>query len=130
MPRSRKPAARPSRTGGAMSVSDGFKEYVLDQLEGLGDVTPRAMFGGVGLYRGGQFFAILAGDALYLKVDDRTRADYEAAGMPPFKPYANRPATFNYYQVPVDVLEAAPTLVEWARKAVAAATGAGARRKV
>jgi peptidoglycan-N-acetylglucosamine deacetylase len=36
------------------------------------------MFGGVGLCRRSRFFALIAGDTLYLKVDDTTRADYEA----------------------------------------------------
>lgn len=129
----KRPATRKSKSAGSrklrpMAVTSGFKQYVLDQLEGLGQVTPRAMFGGVGLYHRDLFFAILAGDALYLKVDDRTRADFEAAGMRPFKPYAHRPATLQYYEVPVGVMEAAPTLVEWARKAVAVASAAQALR--
>jgi DNA transformation protein len=114
----RKAKSAGSRKVRPMAVTSGFKQYILDQLEGLGDVTARAMFGGVGLYHRDLFFAILAGDTLYLKVDDRTRPDFEAAGMRPFKPYAHRPATFQYYEVPVGVIEAAPTLVEWARKAV------------
>ena len=79
------------------------------------------MFGGVGLYAGEVFFGIVAADVLYFKVDDSTRAAYEAAGSKPFTPYADRAMTMPYYAVPVDVLESAPTLVEWARRAVAAA---------
>jgi DNA transformation protein len=104
-----------------MRVSDGFKSYVLDQLEGLGDVTPRAMFGGVGLYCSGVFFGILASDIVYLKVDDGNRSDYQDAGSRPFTPYAARAGTMQYWAVPLDVLESAPELVEWARRAVAAA---------
>ena len=70
----------------SLKVSDGFKSFVLDQLEELGDVTPRSMFGGVGLYQRGVFFGILARDTLYMKVDDRNRHDYEDAGMKAFKP--------------------------------------------
>lgn len=79
------------------------------------------MFGGVGLYRRGLFFAIIASDVLYLKVDETNRPDYERAGMRPFKPYRDRPTTMKYWAVPVDVLENAPALVAWARKAVVAA---------
>src|SRR5947209_12218423 len=104
-----------------MKVSDAFKSFVLDQLEELGDVVPRSMFGGVGLYRRGVFFGIMAGDALYLKVDDGNRAEYERAGMKPFKPYRNRPGTMQYYAVPLDVLESPIDLTRWAREAVAAA---------
>jgi len=107
-----------------MRVSDGFKSFVLDQLEELGGVAPRSMFGGVGLYCAGVFFGILAGDVLYLKVDDTNRPDYECAGGKPFKPYPNRSGTMQYYAVPLDILESAPELIVWARRAVAAAEGA------
>ena len=83
------------------------------------------MFGGVGLYCRGLFFGIIARDTLYLKVDDENRPDYEAARMKSFKPYADRPATMQYYAVPLDVLESPLDLARWARKAVAAAERAG-----
>jgi DNA transformation protein len=105
----------------SLKVSEAFKSFVLDQLSELGDVMPRAMFGGVGLYHRGIFFGIIARDVLYLKVDDRTRRDYERAGMEAFKPYPDRAGTMQYYQVPHDVLESAFELQTWARKAVAAA---------
>ncbi len=108
----------------SLSVSDGFKAFVLDQLEELGDVTPRPMFGGVGLYYRDTFFGILAADTLYLKVDGTTRADYDSAGMQPFKPYPERQTgTSRYYSVPLAVLESAPDLAIWARKAIAVARG-------
>src|SRR5436309_525127 len=100
----------------SLKVSAGFKSFVLDQLEELGDVTPRAMFGGVGLYHRGVFFGILARDTLYLKVGDSNRADYERAGMKAFTPYPGRKSkgTMKYYAVPLEVLESAPELAEWA----------------
>jgi len=102
-------------------VSDAFKQFVLDQLEDLGDVEPRTMFGCYGLYARGVFFAILAGDVLYLKVDDRTRSEYERAGSSPFRPFPKRPASRNYYAVPVSVLESSDELTKWARGAIRAA---------
>jgi TfoX/Sxy family transcriptional regulator of competence genes len=75
------------RTPGSLKVTDGFKSFALDQLEELGDVVPKAMFGAVGLYHRDLFFGILARDTLYLKVDDRNLADYQRAGMKPFNPY-------------------------------------------
>ena len=104
-----------------MRVSGKVRDFVLDQLAGLDGLRAQAMFGGVGLYADEVFFGIVAADVLYFKVDDSTRAEYEAAGSKPFKPYADRAMTMPYYAVPVDVLESAPTLVEWARRAVAAA---------
>jgi DNA transformation protein and related proteins len=113
----------------SLKVSEGFKAFVLDQLEELGDVAPKSMFGGVGLYHAGVFFGILARDTLYLKVGDGNRQDYEDAGMKPFKPYPGRGGTMRYYTVPLAVLESPIDLAEWARKAVSAATAVPPRRR-
>ena len=103
-------------------MSAGFKSFVLDQLEELGDVTAKSMFGGVGLYRDGVFFGILARDALFFKTDDRNRPDYVRAGMKSFKPYLDKPGrSATYYAVPLDVMESPTDLAAWARKAIAVA---------
>src|ERR671932_317118 len=104
--------SRPSALPGARSlkVTDAFRAFVLDQLEELGDVTPKPMCRGV-------FFGIIARDVLYLKVGDANRPDYIGAGMKPFKPYPDRSGTMQYYAVPVDVLESSIELAEWARRA-------------
>jgi DNA transformation protein len=104
-----------------MRVSEGFKALVLDNLTELGDVIPRSMFGGVGLYCHDLFFGLIAADVMYLKVDAANRSDFERAGMQPFKPYRDRAGTMQYYAVPLEVVECAPELIVWARQAVAAA---------
>ena len=104
----------------SLRSSASFERFVLDQLADLGPVTSRKMFGGIGLYCADVFFGIIARDELYLKVDDKTRGQYEGAGMQPFKPYPDRPTTMKYYAVPVGVLESAVELTAWARDAVAA----------
>ena len=108
-----------------LGVSASFRSFVLDQLEEFGGVTPRSMFGGVGLYHRGLFFGIVAGDILYLKTDDRNRPEFAKAGGRPFTPYPNRSGTMSYYSVPIEVLESAPELARWARLAVAAAARKG-----
>lgn len=115
---------RTSRKLHPLKVSEGFRDFVLDQFGELGRVVPRPMFGGIGLYYDGLFFGIVAGDVLYLKVDDRTRGDYVKAGMPCFKPYAHRPVTMQYYAVPAAVLESPSELARWARKAIEVAARA------
>ena len=102
-----------------LAVTPAFRRFVLDQLADAGDVTPRSMFGGVGLYSRGVFFGIVAGDVLYLKVDDATRGEYVACGMTAFKPYPDRSGTMQYYAVPLEVLESGAELTRWARKAIA-----------
>jgi DNA transformation protein and related proteins len=112
-----------------MRVTDGFRAFVLEQLAGVKALRARAMFGGVGLYAGDVFFGIVAADVLYLKVDDSNRRTFEAAGMTPFKPYAERPMTMSYYQVPAGVLEDSDELADWARASVRAAERAGTTRR-
>ena len=82
------------------------------------------MFGGLGLYADEVFFGLVAADVLYLKVDDATRPAYESAGSRPFQPYAGEAVMSSYYNVPVDVLEHAPTLTVWARRAIDVARAA------
>jgi DNA transformation protein len=128
--RTRPAPGAPARKLRSLKVTDGFRSFVLDQLEELGDVTARSMFGGVGLYHGGVFFGILARDTLYLKVDASNLADYERAAMKPFRPYPGRQTgTMRYYSVPLEVLESPIDLAVWARKAIAAAAGGGERKK-
>jgi len=125
MPRAARPRAKAARRPRlrSLKVSAGFKSFVLGQLEELGDVTPRSMFGGVGLYHRGVFFGILARDTLYLKVGDSNLADYVRAGMKPFRPYPNRAGKMRYYSVPLEALENAAELAAWARRAIRVATG-------
>jgi DNA transformation protein len=112
-----------------MAVSASFIEFVLGQLEGVRDVTYRRMFGGVGLYSGDTFFAVMDNDTLFFKVDDGTRPRYEACGMPPFAPMVDKPPMRGYYQVPLSVLEDGDELAAWARQSLSL-TSAPKRRKV
>jgi DNA transformation protein and related proteins len=112
-----------------VSASADFLAYVLEQLAGLEDVRSRRMFGGAGLYCGEFFFGLIAGDTLYLRVDDSNRAAFSARGMAQFRPYADRPhLSMNYYETPAEVLEDAAELASWARRSVAVAMGRSAAR--
>lgn len=104
-----------------MPVSASYQEYILEQLAEAGSITAKKMFGGVGLYLNSLFFALIADDRLYFKVDDTTRPDYEAVGMEPFQPYDDRPYTMQYYEVPVEILEDRTDLCIWTKKALAVA---------
>jgi DNA transformation protein len=82
----------------------------------------------LGLYSGGVFFGLVAGDVLYFKVDETIRADYEHAGSRPFKPYADRPVTMSYYAVPAGVVEDTAALAQWARRSIAVARASHDRK--
>jgi DNA transformation protein len=98
------------------TTHDGFKDYVLDQLADLPGVTCRAMFGRYGLYQRNTFFGIIHKGRLYFKTDRMTAPRYRDRGMKPFKP-TSRQTLKNYYEVPVEVLEAAEDLTAWASQA-------------
>jgi DNA transformation protein len=113
-----------------MAVSTNYLHYVLDQLAGLGHLSSRRMFSGIGLYCGELFFGLIFSDTLYFKVDDSNRADYQERGMSQFRPYAKRSqVSLNYYEVPIEALEDSEQLVAWARKSVAAAMAAAGRKR-
>jgi DNA transformation protein len=94
-----------------------FLDFVIDQLAGFSPVSSRRMFGGIGLYQGETFFAIIDDGKLYFVTDEATRGRYESRGMKPFE-YAPGKVLVSYFEVPVDVLENDRDLCEWARAAV------------
>jgi DNA transformation protein len=101
-----------------MAVSSEYIDYILDQLACVGEVTSSRMFGGAGLYLNGLFFALIADDTLYCKVDDSNRPDFETAGMGPFRPFGEQSYAMRYYEVPIEVVEDCDTLRVWAEKAL------------
>src|ERR1041385_6074077 len=100
-----------------MAVSESYSEFVLEQLGRVAPVTSKSMFGGVGIYARGVFFALIAEDRLYFKVNDATRPDFEQRGMEPFRPFGEDSA-MGYYEVPVDVLEDVAQLEMWVNRAI------------
>ena len=95
---------------------DGFKDFVLDQLTELSDLTHRAMFGGYGLYCGRVFFGIIHKGRLYFKTNETTAKRYRERKMKPYRPNTKQ-TLHSYYEVPVDVLEDAGELTLWAQQA-------------
>jgi DNA transformation protein and related proteins len=102
-----------------VGVSPSFRTFVLEQLSRLDSrVRARSMFGGVGIYSGQLFFALIDDDTLYFKVDDSNRPDFVARRMRPFQPGGPAGETMQYYEVPPDLLEDAEALRSWVDKAV------------
>lgn len=104
-----------------MPVSDSFRTFVLEQLGQVAPVRDRRMFGGVGLYAGEHFFALIADNTLYFKVDDTNRPAFESEGMQPFRPQGADGPVMGYYTVPAHVLEDVERLRIWVDAAVDAA---------
>jgi DNA transformation protein len=108
---------QPRRPFKSLKVSDGFRDFVLDQLSGVKDLRAKSMFGGIGLYSGDVFFGIIAADILYFKVGDANRADYTRAKSKPFAPYPGKPS-MNYFTVPISVVEDQQVLPRWAARSI------------
>ena len=99
------------------------------RVSSAGRVSSRRMFGGIGLYLDGLFFALISDDVLYFKTDGSTRQRYEKAGARPFCPYPDKPdKSMGYWEVPADVLDDPDELAPWAREAMRVALAAQSAR--
>jgi DNA transformation protein len=102
-----------------MAVSSDYLDFVLEQLAPVGPLTSRKMFGGVGLYAQGLFFALIDDDTLYLKGDESLRPDFEAADSVQFAPLGMSPMA--YWSAPAEALDEPERMVEWARRSITVA---------
>jgi DNA transformation protein and related proteins len=104
--------------------------WCCELLAPLGTVRAKRMFGGHGLYVDEVFVAIIVADELYLKGDDTSRAEFEAAGCRPFT-YATadgRSMTMGYWSAPAEAMESPAQMLPWARLALASALRARASK--
>ena len=108
-----------------MPVSDEFLSFVTEQFSELGSIRTRRMFGGVGIYFGDKFFALLDNDTLYLKVNAENEPAFKQANMRAFEPWPGH--VMAYWTVPGDVLEDKTALAKWSQGALKAA-GKGDKR--
>lgn len=108
-----------------MPPSASYLDYVEDLFSSFGEITIRKMFGGAGVYCDGAIFALIAEDELWFKVDDVTRAEFEAAGLKPFEVEMNgKVGTMSYYNVPEDIFDDNDELKHWTFMALAASVPA------
>ena len=103
-----------------MSGGSEFREYVADLLAPLGAIDIRRFFGGYGAFHRSVVFALLMRERLYLRVDDSTRGEFEAAGSGPFtyNTKVREVAVRTYYRVPDEILEDAEEILVWSRRAI------------
>jgi len=99
-----------------------FVDRALGLLVPLGPVRARAMFGGWGIYLDDTMFALIAGEALFLKVDGDSEARFAAAGAEPFVySRGGESIAMSYRQAPDGSLDHPGALLPWAELALAAA---------
>ena len=106
--------------------SAAYLDYLKDLFSPFGTITVRKMFGGAGIYCDGAIFAITGDEGVWLKVDDVTRAEFEAAGLEPFRlEYdSGKSGTMSYYNAPEEVFDDHDALTHWAQLALGAAARA------
>jgi DNA transformation protein len=114
-----------------MVASDGFAEFLREQLAPLGHLTMRRMFGKTGVFCDGVMFGMVTDNMLYLRVDDHNRAAFnEAESFPPLN-YKKRGEIIDlsFWRAPERLFDEPDELVEWARVALAAARRVAAKTK-
>lgn len=103
-------------------MSREYLDYLHDLFSAFAPITTRAMFGGYGVYRDGVIVGIVIDDVLYLKVDDATRAVFEAAGCVPFMYEAKgKSIPMSYWNLPDEALDSTQDFRPWAQRAWEAA---------
>jgi DNA transformation protein len=114
-----------------MVASDGFAEFLREQLAPLGRLTLRRMFGKTGVFCDGVMLGMVTEDTLYFRVDEQNRAAFkEAEAFPPLN-YEKQGRTIDlaFWRAPERLLDEPDELVAWARLALAAAHRVAAKEK-
>ncbi|MEM7718383.1 MAG: TfoX/Sxy family protein [Pseudomonadota bacterium] len=105
-----------------MAVSAAQIDHALELLEGVGPMTTRKMFGGLGIYADGKIFAVLMSDGVLklkgagdmvdvLNGEGWDRWTYTRAG-------SDKVTAMPYWTVPDAVLEDPQLASDWARRAL------------
>lgn len=122
-----------------MAIPKDFADYCCELLSSVGPCKARRMFGGWGISVDGLTLAILADLSpqgagpqalLYLKANDATRAQYEAAACKRFV-YNMRGVDkgLNYYAAPDEAMESPDAMRAWAQLAYGCALQAQADKE-
>ena len=99
-----------------MAFTKEYLKYILEQLSELENVEWKIMFGGIGFFKEGKMFGMLANDVFKLKIGDSNRQLFVDKGMQPhFDPRKKK--GMPYWEVPVEVVEDKELLKEWATTA-------------
>ena len=118
-------------------VNRDFADYCCELLASAGPCVAKRMFGGWGISVDGLSIAIIAdlgaGDNLWLKADEETRAQWVAAGSARFtytvtKNGVNQSMGMNYYSAPEEAMDSPDAMRPWARLALDCAANALAVR--
>ena len=105
-----------------MALSEEEIGFALDLFSGLGPITTRRMFGGLGIYLDGAIFAVMMSDGrIMLKGQGDMQARFDAMGMErwTYQRDGKPPAAMPYWALPDSALDDAGEAVDLARAAIA-----------
>jgi DNA transformation protein len=114
-----------------MAASDGFAEFLREQLAPLGQVVMRRMFGKTGVFCDGLMLGMVRDDTLYLRVDDQNREAFrEAQAFPPLD-YRKKGTSIDlsFWRAPERLFDEPDEFLAWGRAALAAAHRVAAKRE-
>lgn len=123
-----------------MAISKDFADYCCELLSGVGAPVAKRMFGGWGISVDGVTIAVIAdltpkgtgsNEKLYLKVDQVTKQQFEAAGGQRFEMTSKdgKLMGMNYFTTPDETMESPDAMLPWARLALSSALEAKAKVK-
>lgn len=108
----------------SLKKTNSFYEFVIgDLLSDISGISSRNMFGGWGIYKKGVIFGLIINGALYFKVGESNRPDFEKFGSKPFSykvKTRKKPIELSYWEVPEEVMEDRDMLEKWIEEAVKA----------
>ncbi len=111
-----------------MAHRNEFIEYLLELLQGSGEIKARAMFGGFGLYfydpvsHQRFMFALVADEVLYFKTDEINLPAFEERGLEAFSyERSGKFISMSYNEAPGEVLDDPEEMAAWAGQAIEAA---------
>ena len=91
-------------------------DHLAELFEPVGGVTIKRMFGGLGVFKGGLMFALVADDVLYFKADEMTSQRSAAEGFGQWVYEGRgRKVPMPYWRAPDRLYDEPDDFAEWAR---------------
>jgi DNA transformation protein len=96
-----------------------FGDLLEELFAPLGGVSIRRMFGGLGVFKEGIMFALVADDVLYMKADEAAQPAFEAEGCGQFvyDGMRGRTVTMPYWRLPDRLYDEPDQFRRWAAAA-------------
>ncbi|MBV1903309.1 MAG: TfoX/Sxy family protein [Marinosulfonomonas sp.] len=114
-----------------MASDPGFLDHVLDLFTDIGPIRTGRLFGGTALYCDEAMFAVIFGDALFMKADTALAQVYQDAGSHAFS-YDTKtgPRQINgLMALPDSALEDSDEAMHWARLSMVPALKSAAQKR-